>query len=91
MGTLDGFLIAFGLGVTESEGFVTGSFLSNGTYEEASAQLVVSGIAASDVPEPAIWAMMVGGFGLIGCMMRGRRRTLRGSLSVHGKHSRAAA
>jgi hypothetical protein len=30
---------------------------------------------ASDVPEPASWAMMLGGFGLIGGAMRSRRRT----------------
>jgi hypothetical protein len=28
------------------------------------------------VPEPASWAMMVGGFGMMGAMMR-RRRTVR--------------
>jgi hypothetical protein len=26
-------------------------------------------------PEPASWAMMVGGFGFVGGAMRGRRRT----------------
>ncbi|MDO6416063.1 PEPxxWA-CTERM sorting domain-containing protein [Sphingomonas sp. BIUV-7] len=36
----------------------------------------VSTIAS--VPEPATWAMMVGGFGLIGSMMRRRRSTSQG-------------
>lgn len=30
---------------------------------------------AGDVPEPATWAMMVGGFGLVGTALRTRRRT----------------
>ena len=33
--------------------------------------------AAPSVPEPASWAMMLGGFGLIGGAMRGRRRAVR--------------
>ena len=31
-------------------------------------------VAASAVPEPATWAMMIGGFGMIGGAMRSRRR-----------------
>ncbi|HMI18528.1 MAG TPA: PEPxxWA-CTERM sorting domain-containing protein [Sphingomonas sp.] len=31
-------------------------------------------IAEGGVPEPATWAMMVGGFGLVGATMRGRKR-----------------
>lgn len=30
----------------------------------------------SDVPEPAVWAMMIGGFGMIGAGLRGRRTAL---------------
>jgi len=36
---------------------------------------VSSGIAA--VPEPASWALMLGGFGLVGGAMRSRKRTVR--------------
>ena len=32
-------------------------------------------LLATDAPEPASWAMMVGGFGLIGAALRSRRRT----------------
>ncbi|NJC35214.1 hypothetical protein GGR88_002728 [Sphingomonas jejuensis] len=35
----------------------------------------LSDVAAAAVPEPATWAMMIGGFGLVGGAMR-RRRTL---------------
>jgi hypothetical protein len=42
--------------------------------------LLVSGLhgtadLAGSVPEPASWAMMLGGFGLVGGAMRGRRKT----------------
>jgi hypothetical protein len=37
--------------------------------------VVTPGPGVDVVPEPASWAMMVGGFGLIGGMMRGRRKT----------------
>jgi hypothetical protein len=33
-------------------------------------------ITVSDAPEPASWAMMVGGFGLIGSALRSRRKAL---------------
>lgn len=34
-------------------------------------------VAPGSVPEPASWAMMLGGFGLVGAAMRGRKRILR--------------
>ena len=34
----------------------------------------VDNVSLSAAPEPAAWAMMVGGFGLIGAALRGRRR-----------------
>ncbi len=33
-------------------------------------------MSEAGVPEPAVWAMMLGGFGLIGLTLRGRRRDL---------------
>jgi hypothetical protein len=33
-------------------------------------------IAGSMVPEPGTWAMMLGGFGVIGAAMRGRRKAI---------------
>jgi hypothetical protein len=39
-------------------------------------QLLISAAdPISAVPEPATWAMMVGGFGLVGAALRGRRKT----------------
>ena len=35
-----------------------------------------SAAAAATVPEPAAWALMVGGFGLVGAAMRQRRRAV---------------
>lgn len=42
-------------------------FLDNFTYKAVG--------AAAAVPEPASWAMMIGGFGMIGATLRSRRRT----------------
>ena len=33
-------------------------------------------VVTADVPEPASWALMLGGFGAIGCAMRSRRRAV---------------
>jgi hypothetical protein len=38
-------------------------------------QVRLGGFGVSAVPEPATWAMMIGGFGLIGLATRRRRRT----------------
>lgn len=38
---------------------------------------VVTPLAASPVPEPSAWAMLIGGFALVGGVMRGRTREIR--------------
>jgi len=51
----------------------------SGAYEWVSMDarhVTVSAPATAPVPEPANWAMMVGGFGLIGGALRTRRRNL---------------
>lgn len=59
-------------------GFVTGNSLINGTinapYTDATA--FTPGDGTPPVPEPAIWAMMLGGFGLVGAAMRRRTMTV---------------
>ncbi len=61
--------------------FAAGSFSNYGTYSAIgpnAGTLTVSEVSdqAPAVPEPASWAMMIGGFGLIGAALR-RNRTLR--------------
>ena len=46
--------------------------LSNLSYNRNTAQILVQALG---VPEPASWAMMIGGFGLMGAAMRRRVRT----------------
>jgi hypothetical protein len=68
--------------VTGGSGFfagATGSFDSSGTLSFLTGAPVVSQTFAgvlnvAAVPEPATWAMMIGGFALVGGAMRTRRR-----------------
>ncbi|MBB6228664.1 hypothetical protein FHS79_002854 [Polymorphobacter multimanifer] len=48
----------------------TGSFIGNVGITG------LTGITAGAVPEPASWAMLIGGFGLVGAAMRRRRPTM---------------
>lgn len=57
--------------------FDPGIFLTAGTYETPAAsiqagRLVVTNLGPGAVPEPATWAMMLMGFGLVGASMRRR-------------------
>ena len=47
----------------------------NTVFESWNDDVVVTGSTISPAPEPANWAMMVGGFGLVGGAMRSRRKT----------------
>ena len=38
--------------------------------------VILAGPAASSVPEPGTWAMMIGGLGIVGASLRSRRRKL---------------
>lgn len=51
---------------------LTGTFNVHDYYSNASFTL-----NAAAVPEPASWALLMAGFGLIGCTLRARRTTLR--------------
>jgi hypothetical protein len=62
-------------------GLQTAPMFSTGTYTLTAAfnggavtTLTISNPSASAVPEPATWAMFIGGFGLIGGAMRSRKR-----------------
>lgn len=57
--------------------FRLGSF---GLSDGASIRITVDGIApppTGDVPEPASWAMMIAGFGMVGAGLRTRRQQVR--------------
>ncbi len=43
------------------------------TLESSSNSFEIDNLAVSGVPEPASWAMMIGGFGIVGGSMRARR------------------
>lgn len=51
--------------------------VSGDTWLRPYKSYITSYVAAAAVPEPASWAMMIGGFGLVGGALRARRRTLR--------------
>lgn len=51
---------------------LTGTFDVHDYYSGASLKL-----EAAAVPEPASWALMLAGFGLIGCALRARRTSIR--------------
>lgn len=58
---------------------LNGFYYSNGTTTVASAgSRTLTATTITNVPEPATWAMMIGGFGLVGATMR-RRRTAHGN------------
>ena len=90
LGNLGGFPIGFSVfgpqlfsGTTSAPTFLTGTFgLSDISRNRTTDPLTVNyTLTVSDitnngaVPEPASWAMMVGGFGLLGAAMRRRRAT----------------
>jgi hypothetical protein len=59
--------------------FAPGSFTSIGTFQSIGtldATMTVDYIAQPAVPEPSTWALMIGGFGVIGVAMRQRRKAV---------------
>jgi hypothetical protein len=56
-----------------SPSLIRSSFSNDwGVFTPDSVRMVVEGTAAA--PEPESWALMIGGMGVAGCMLRGRRR-----------------
>lgn len=50
------------------------SFLAHGTPSGVPPFSLLDGVSGTAVPEPAMWTMMIGGFGLVGGALRSRRR-----------------
>ncbi|MES2289998.1 MAG: PEPxxWA-CTERM sorting domain-containing protein [Pseudomonadota bacterium] len=56
--------------------FTTNNVINSYAFESvAGATITASTAIPAAVPEPATWAMMIGGFGVMGVAMRRRRRT----------------
>ena len=59
--------------------FADGAFSAPGTYDtvlfgqDQAGRLVVTNLGGPGVPEPASWAMLIAGFGLMGAVQRRRR------------------
>ena len=49
---------------------------NNPLAEENTAVLSIGRVQVPVIPEPATWAMLIGGFGMIGAAMRGRRQRM---------------
>jgi hypothetical protein len=64
---------SFSIAVNEGDLLTFGAFSADGCCG-ASTNTISNFSAPAAAPEPASWAMMVGGFGLIGGAMRSRRR-----------------
>jgi hypothetical protein len=73
--------------VANSTFFPTSTFVQNGSFFfDVSGQAPNGGsttfnVVAAAVPEPATWAMMIGGFGMVGGAMRSARRRQKVSVS----------
>jgi PEP-CTERM motif len=71
---LRGINASLGLNPTNTTAFVTGlSFNVTGTTNISITQTPVTSLISGAVPEPASWALMIAGFGLVGSVMRRRR------------------
>ena len=58
------------------------SFLAQGTPNGAPPISFLDGVSLTAVPEPATWAMMIGGFALIGAAMRRRSAPVQAALAA---------
>lgn len=74
-------ITGFGMSdVTLNNGILTLDFRGTSWEKKSSAKIALA--TAPAVPEPATWAMMLLGFGLIGGIMRRRRTSASGSISI---------
>ncbi|MFD1612493.1 PEPxxWA-CTERM sorting domain-containing protein [Sphingomonas tabacisoli] len=65
----------FGFSATGGDAITSISFDTNGTGVTDLRQVRLGGVLAA-VPEPATWAMMLGGFGMLGAATRRQRRSV---------------
>jgi len=63
-------------GTTTKLAFGAGAGITGGAYGPSLDNVSVVGTAVAAVPEPASWAMMIAGFGLVGGTMRRRHSVL---------------
>jgi hypothetical protein len=61
-------------GTTSAPSFVAGQYTLAPLYGYGASSVTVSYLASGAVPEPASWAMMLGGFGLVGGALRRRQQ-----------------
>lgn len=75
-GTKNDFYVNFGFnGATGALGAVGGfAYVAPGTVGILHDLHATSSVVASPTPEPATWAMFIGGFGLIGALLRRRQK-----------------
>jgi hypothetical protein len=64
----------FGFQAINGQSIARVSFTTNGTGVQDVRQIRLDPVNAAAIPEPAAWAMMLGGFGLIGAASRRRVR-----------------
>lgn len=69
-----GFTLADGLHYGYAQ--VGGDFLTGFRFESVPGVGVALGAISAPVPEPAVWAMLISGFGMVGAMLRRRPRSL---------------
>ena len=68
-------LDAFGLGAGATINSLRLAFVASGTVASTSLVGALNSRGFGGVPEPATWAMMITGFGLVGGVLRSRRRS----------------
>lgn len=68
-------------GATDAPTFVLGDYQMTDFLGNPTGRLVISEVGGGGtVPEPGTWAMLVAGFGMVGCALRTRRGLVRAGL-----------